>query len=86
MKYEQRQPAPPADNQIGNRTSTDMAGYSQSDMILPEMHQKADQTTIKPVCIIVHVLANPQLCIRLRCVSYGPQQRSTNKGSQPFLR
>ena len=28
---------PPADNQIGNRTSTDMAGYSQSDMILPEM-------------------------------------------------
>ena len=37
MKYEQRQPAPPADNQIGNRTSTDMAGYSQSDMILPEM-------------------------------------------------
>ena len=89
MKYQQRQPALP---QITRwpiqtaQTSQDFINRTHFSLECHCPHQKADQTTINLHACTAHVLAKPQLCIRLRCVSYGQQQRSTNKGSQPFLR
>ena len=66
MKYQQRQPALP---QITTwaiqtaQTSQDFINRTNFSLECHCPHQKADQTTIKPVCMRCPCLGKPQLCI-----------------------
>ena len=77
MKYQQRQPALPQITRWAiqtAQTSQDFINRTHFSLECHCPHQKADQTTINLHACTAHVLAKPQLCIRLRCVSYGQQQ------------
>ena len=68
--------SPTSDYQMGNPNSTNIAGFHQSDNFSLECHcphQKADQTTIKPVCMRCPCLGKTTT-LHLRYVSYGRQQ------------
>ena len=88
MKYQQRQPALP---QITTwaiqtaQTSQDFINRTHFSLECHCLHQKADQTTIKPVCMHCPCLGKTTT-LHLRYVSYGQQQWSTNKGRLPYLR
>ena len=84
MKYQQRQPALPQITRWAiqtAQTSQDFINRTHFSLECHCPHQKADQTTLKPVCMRCPCLGKTTtLHLRYRYVSYGRQQWSTNKG------